>query len=664
MDLHLTDAQATAEERAAVDSELGAPQSSWQGAERPIVTGQTTTRLTADTRAALNDNTRGKRNRLLPVLHAIQNRIGWISPGALNYVALRLDVAPAEIYGVASFYGMFSLQPRPPVVAHICDDIACITRGSDKLCAELETRLGPAGSPCSGGRAIWLRSQCLGLCERAPAALISAAGKTSHERVLAYASAQAVQSLIEDAIEGRMPAEPDVLNIPASVPQTVQSQAVQNQASPNSAPQSEPTPLRLLRRIAQGGAATLEDYRKLGGYRGLRKALDLGPEATLRELSASKLLGRGGAAFPTAKKWEALFLQRDRLQQEPGRAHYVICNADESEPGTFKDRILMEGDPFAVLEGLTIGGLVTGARQGYIYLRGEYPLAAERMQQAIESANENGLLGDNILGSGLRFDIEIRRGAGAYICGEETALFNSIEGYRGEPRNKPPFPTQSGLFRQPTAVNNVETLVNVPGIILEGGAAYAKLGTENSAGTRLFCLCGHVARPGVYEVAMGATLRQLIDLAGGVVGSGKLQAILLGGAAGTFVGPNELDTPLTFEGTRAIGATLGSGVVMLLDDTVDLRQILLRIASFFRHETCGQCVPCRVGVVRQQETLRRLVNAKPLGSTAQEIAQDIAQQITMLREMAQAMRDASICGLGQTAASALESAMQRWSLFA
>jgi NADH-quinone oxidoreductase subunit F len=366
-------------------------------------------------------------------------------------------------------------------------------------------------------------------------------------------------------------------------------------------------------------------------------------------------LGRGGAAFPTAKKWEALFLQRHLLEQQPGRAHYVICNADESEPGTFKDRILMEGDPFVVLEGITIDGFVIGARQGYIYLRGEYPLAAERMQQAIQSANENGFLGDNILGSGLQFNVEIRRGAGAYICGEETALFNSIEGYRGEPRNKPPFPTQSGLFRQPTAVNNVETLVNVPGILVQGGAAYAKLGTENSAGTRLFCLCGHVARPGVYEIVMGTTLRQLIALAGGVVGSGRLQAVLLGGAAGTFVGPHELDTPLTFEGTRAIGATLGSGVVMLFDDTVDLRQILLRIASFFRHETCGQCVPCRVGVVRQQETLQRLVSAKPLGSTAQEIA--------MLREMAQAMRDASICGLGQTAASALESAMQRWSLF-
>jgi NADH-quinone oxidoreductase subunit F len=631
LDLHLTDAQATAEECAAVDSELGLPESGWQGGHRQ----------SGETRAVSNGNAVGKRHRLLPVLHAIQNRIGWISPGALNYVALRLDVAPAEVYGVASFYGMFSLTPRPQVVAHVCDDIACVTRGSDKLCAELEDRLGPEGSACSGGRAIWLRSQCLGLCERAPAALVSAAGQRSHERVLAPASAAGVQSLVNDAVKRRLPAESDTLNVQTSVPQADRK--------------TEPSPLRLLHRIGQGGASTLEAYQSLGGYGGLRKALELGPERTLRELSASKLLGRGGAAFPTAKKWEALFLQRHLLQQDSDRAHYVVCNADESEPGTFKDRILMEGDPFAVLEGMTIAAFVTGARQGYIYLRGEYPLAAERMQFAVASANESGFLGDNIVGSSLQFNIEVRRGAGAYICGEETALFNSIEGYRGEPRNKPPFPTQSGLFRQPTAVNNVETLVNVPYIIREGGAAYARLGTENSAGTRLFCLCGHITRPGVYEIPMGVTLRQLIDLAGGVAGSGNLQAVLLGGAAGYFVSPRELDTPLSFEGTRAIGATLGSGVVMLFDDTVDLRRILLRIASFFRHETCGQCVPCRVGVVRQQEVLQRLVNGKPLGSAAQEI--------TMLREMAQAMRDASICGLGQTASSALESALKRWSLF-
>jgi NADH-quinone oxidoreductase subunit F len=271
------------------------------------------------------------------------------------------------------------------------------------------------------------------------------------------------------------------------------------------------------------------------------------------------------------------------------------------------------------------------------------------------AARAQGFLGRSILGSSIRFEVELRRGAGAYICGEETALFNSIEGYRGEPRNKPPFPTQAGLFHQPTVVNNVETLVNIPNIIHEGGAAFARIGTESSSGTRLFCLSGHIVRPGVYEVPFGATLREVIDLAGGVGGTGRLQAILLGGAAGTFVSPNELDTPLTFEGTRAIGATLGSGVIMPFDDSTDLRMILLRIAEFFHTETCGQCVPCRVGVTRQKEALERLIERKPFGSSAQELQ--------LLQEMAQAMRDASICGLGQTASTALLSAVNRWSLF-
>lgn len=630
MDLHLTGARPTPEEQAAVDLELGAPESVWEGGERSD----------GDVRSASGGSQKAhaQRHLLLPVLHAIQKRVGWISQGGINYVALRLDVPPAEVYGVASFYGMFSLQARPATVAHVCDDIACMTRGAEELCDELENRLGPEAMPCAGGRAMWLRSNCLGLCERAPAVLVARAGKKARERVLAPATADRVQSLINDAANDVLPAAPDVLNPQLSVPQEGSRK------------------LTLLRRVGKSNATKLDGYQRLGGYEALRKAVDLGPEGVLREISASRLLGRGGAAFPAAKKWEALYQQRDLLKASPNRKHYVICNADESEPGTFKDRLIMEGDPFAVLEGMTIAALVTGAEKGYIYLRGEYPLAAERMGHAIEAARGESLLGQNIFGSGLSFDIEMRRGAGAYICGEETALFNSIEGYRGEPRNKPPFPTQAGLFRQPTVVNNVETLINVPIIIHQGGAVYASVGTENSTGPRLFCLCGHVGRPGVYEVPMGTTLRQLLAIAGGVAGTGRLQAILLGGAAGTFIAPKEIDVPLTFEGTRAIGATLGSGVVMLFDDSIDLKRILLRIAAFFRHETCGQCVPCRVGVVRQQEALQRLVDSRPLGSKAEELV--------MLKEMAQAMRDASICGLGQTAASALESALERWNLFA
>ncbi len=624
MDLHLTNAKPTFEEKAAVDAVLGEPKSGWDGGARQIE---------RDGRAAFGGEAQhAQRHLLLPILHAIQERVGWISHGALNYASLRLNVAPAETHGVASFYGMFSLSPRPPITAHVCDDLACMTRGARALCAELEKKLGPAGAPCAGGRASWQRSACLGLCERAPAALITAAGKDPRERVLAPATAASISSTVQDAANLNLPVQADTLNTNISVPQAGQAQ------------------LRLLRRVGQIDATSVEEYRRTGGYEALRRAIEWGAERVIREVIDSKLVGRGGAAFPTGKKWEAVHLQRHL-----GRAHYVICNADESEPGTFKDRIVMEGDPFAVLEGMTIAAFAVGAQKGFIYVRGEYPLAAERLSHAIRIARAQKLLGDDILGSGLRFEIEVRRGAGAYICGEETALFNSIEGYRGEPRNKPPFPTQSGLFRQPTVVNNVETLVNIPEIILGGGAAYARIGTGNSSGYRLFCVSGHVVRPGVYETPYGPTLRQVIEMAGGFGGTGRLQAVLLGGAAGSFVSPAELDTPLTFEGTRAIGATLGSGVVMLFDDSIDMKQILLRIAAFFRSETCGQCVPCRVGTLRQEEALQRLVRRETIGS--------VAEESKTLQEMAQAMRDASICGLGQTASGAILSALNRWSLF-
>jgi len=581
LDLHLTAHQPTGAEKSSVDQEL-------VGEAHP------------------------PRHKLLPLLHAVNRRVGHLTPGALNHIAERLNVAPAEVHGVASFYGMFSLTPKPPVTVHVCDDIACLTRGASGLCAELEnTELH------------WQRSPCLGLCDRAPAALITAAGEKPREQAVAPATVEKIEHAVREP-------QPDPV---ASMPQRNQPQ------------------LMLLDRIGWVDPGSLTDYQKNGGYLALRKAVDLGPEAVVREVIESKLLGRGGAAFPTGKKWEALLKQRDR-----GRTHYVICNADESEPGTFKDRVIMEGDPFALVEGMTIAALATGSQKGYLYIRGEYPLAAERMQHAIDTARAAGFLGDNILGRGFCFDIEIRRGAGAYICGEETALFNSIEGYRGEPRNKPPFPTEAGLFRQPTVVNNVETLINVPEIVLHGGAAYARVGTAQSTGHRLFCVCGHVVRPGVYETAFGATLREMIAFAGGVGGNGQLQAVLLGGAAGAFVSPDELDTSLTFEGTRAIGATLGSGVIMLFDTSVDLRRILLRIASFFRDESCGQCVPCRGGAVRQEEALERLIHNKPLGS--------VDDEIRSLREMGQAMRDASICGLGQTASSAIESALSRWRLFA
>jgi NADH-quinone oxidoreductase subunit F len=309
---------------------------------------------------------------------------------------------------------------------------------------------------------------------------------------------------------------------------------------------------------------------------------------------------------------------------------------------------------------MTIEGYATASARGYLYVRGEYPLAEARLAGAIDAARAAGYLGDDVAGSGWAFDIELRRGAGAYIAGEETALFESIEGRRAEPRNKPPYPVEVGLFGRPTAINNVETLVNVllilgdgpngePGV--GGGARYAGVGTQGSSGTKLYCLSGHVARPGVYEVPFGTTLGELLRLAGGVPGGRAIRAILLGGAAGVFVGPDALDTPLTFEGTRAIGASLGSGVVMVFDETADMVGTLRRIAAFFRDESCGQCVPCRVGTVRQEELLARLADNSSGRSREDELA--------LLTDIGRAMRDASICGLGQTASSAIESALRR-----
>ena len=608
MDLRIQDQTATAVEREAVDAVLGPPESGWVGAARS----------TADGHFAVGGHAaRSERHLLLPVLHAIQARAGWISPGALGYVCRRLTIPPAEAYGVASFYALFAMEPRPPVVAHVCTDIGCMCRGSEELVAELQRTVGPAGEHPGNGHAIWLESPCLGLCERAPAVLVTEAGEDPSERSIAPASADDVAAALAGRVPERMTPEP-----------------VAQQGSPD---------VRLMRRFGVVDPESLDSYRSHGGYEALRRAFALGPAGVIREVSDSRLLGRGGAAFPTGRKWEA-------VARQPVRPHYLICNADESEPGTFKDRIVFEQDPFSVIEAMTVAAFATGCEHGYVYLRGEYPLAWERLVNAVTLARRHGFLGEDVMGQGMRFDIELRKGAGAYICGEETALFNSIEGLRGEPRNKPPFPVDSGLFGKPTVINNVETLVNVLDIVLEGGRAFAQRGTEGSTGTRLFCLSGSVERPGLYEAPFGTTLRALLEMAGGVRAGRELRSILLGGAAGAFVGPDMLDLELSFEATREAGVTLGSGVVMVFDETVPLAPVLLRIAAFFRDESCGQCVPCRVGTVRQQEALLRLVNDRPRGSVEDELA--------LLDEIARGMRDASICGLGQTAANAIESALR------
>ena len=512
---------------------------------------------------------RGRRDLLLPALHALHNAIGWLSPGAIDEIGRRLEVAPAEVYGVVTFYAMFVTEPRARRVTYVCEDLAC-TMGRHVVV------------PQSTAEHAVLASPCLGLCDHAPARLELDGG---------HHVGSAQRTSVESGD-------------------------------------------RLLGRVGVIDATNLVGYRAHGGYTALARAIELGPRAVVEAVTESGLVGRGGAAFPTGRKWAA-------VASHATTPHYVVCNADESEPGTFKDRVLLERDPFAVLEAMTIAGYATGSERGFIYLRGEYPVAAEVLRTAIDTARDAGLLGSNVAGAGFTFEIELRVGAGAYICGEETAIFNSIEGFRGEPRNKPPFPVDVGLFGMPTVVNNVETLACVPLILL-----------GDTRDTKLFCVSGAVNRPGVYEAPLGITLRDLLALAGGVPEGSSLQAVLLGGAAGVFATPDDLDVALSFDALRAAGLTLGSGVVMALDDSVDLAAFVARIATFFADESCGQCVPCRVGTVRQRESIARL----RAGAYA-------AGELALLRDVGLAMRDASICGLGQTAYNVIESAVARIGLF-
>jgi NADH-quinone oxidoreductase subunit F len=538
----------------------------------------------ASTHDALGgQTTRARRHLLLPTLHAVSDRVGWISQEAIDHIAERLDVSPAEIFGVVTFYGLFSTTERPTRQVHVCVDLAC----------RMNAAFSPPAAPTSH------ESPCLGMCEQAPAALVIDAGPTPTRVAVGRLDAERLAEL-----ERGQPVSP----------------AADGQ-SPQAIPQAGNPDLVLLRRAGRGDPVDLDAYLADGGFEALRRARELGPSGIIEAVDRAGLLGRGGAGFPTARKWEA-------VRSQPATPHHLVCNADESEPGTFKDRVLIENDPYALIESMCIAALATGCEHGWIYVRGEYPGVEATLQRACDATRERGLLGRDT-----GFDISIVRGAGAYICGEETAIFNSIEGYRGEPRNKPPYPFEVGLFGQPTVVNNVETLLNVPSIVLG----------RTSSNRRVFCLSGAVEVPGVYEVELGLTLGELIELAGGLRAGSQVQAVLLGGAAGRFVGPDAMDLVLDHESVAGAGLSLGSGVVMVHDQHVDLADQVRRIAAFFRSESCGQCVPCRVGTVRQQEVIDRLIGG--------------SDELELLADIGRAMTDASICGLGQTAYHAIESAV-------
>ena len=544
-----------------------------------------------------------RRTLLLPVLHALRDEVGYISEGAVQEISEQMEVPRADIYGVASFYALLPTEPQPASTVHVCVDMACRFAGGKQLLEEVRSEV-------DAGEVAVHESPCLGQCENAPAVYIE---KTEESR-----------ASITDATS---PNVIELLNVDSP-------QAGVKDSSNSTLRAYSIGEALLLRRIINATPPTLAGY---GDFLALRAALENGSEWVLENIEASQLRGRGGAAFPAAVKWRAVAEARETVR-------YVVANADESEPGTFKDRLLMENDPFALIEAMVIAGYATGAQKGYIYVRDEYPLACARIEQACQEAQTAGLLGEDPAGGDFSFNIELRRGAGAYICGEETALFNSIEGYRGEPRNKPPFPTESGLFGKPTLVNNVETFANIPMILNEGAQAFAQIGTEQSRGTRLFCVSGACEQPGTYEAPLGTPLSDLLEAAG----AADNPRVLLGGAAGAFASQDQQDVPLSFEHTTAASLTLGSGAVIVIDTKADMGDLIGRITDFFADESCGQCVPCRVGTVRQQESVARLrTNGHEL---------DLPAELALLDDLDAVMTDASICGLGQTAASALRSA--------
>jgi len=526
------------------------------------------------------------RSGLLPALHDVQKHYGWLPQDVAAQVAVALTIPLADVHGVVEFYSLFYNHPVGKKMIRVCTDMACAIKGADELLRHLCSHHGiePGQTTPDGARTIE-RSSCLGLCEQAPAVLYDDEAETFIDFETGDFELGSPRSLVYGTT-------------------------------------------RLLTKNCGDKTTSLAAY---GEYSALKKARKMKPMDVIAEIKTAGLVGRGGAVFPTGIKWEG-------AANASGDEKYIICNADESEPGTFKDRVLLLDDPHLTIEGMCIAAHAVGARKGYIYLRGEYPYILPVLKNALIEAREAGYLGTF-------FDIEIKLGAGAYICGEETALFESIEGKRGFPRIKPPFPTTHGLFGKPTAINNVETLCNVPLIIAWGAEEYRKHGTEKSPGTKLFCLSGDVEKPGLYEVPFGVTLREILEMAG----CDTFQAILFGGAAGVFVTPEYLDVKLAFEDLRAAGLALGSGAITVFDESRDLRDVLSRIGKFFAHESCGKCYPCQIGTQRQMEILDRIKGRKMKAGDSKRL-QDVGWTMT----------DSSLCGLGQTAATAVLSALKEF----
>lgn len=517
-----------------------------------------------------------KHAAILPLLWLVQRETGYVSREAMEWIARETGASAAHVYGVVTFYHMFRQAPPGKAEIQLCATIPCSLVGAKEIESRLRDRLGvKPGETTPDGRFTLKKMECLGLCEHAPAALVNETefGRLSPEAIDAFLD----QALKADA-EGAGPF--------AISPQRFYP-------APGFAPV-------LLKGIGGKDGASLAAYRAAGGYAALKKAIEMGPAAVLSEVKSANLRGRGGAGFPSGVKWGF-------MPPDPKIPKYLCVNADESEPGTFSNRVVMEEMPHLLLEGTLIAALAMGIRTAFIYIRGEYVRAHRRLEKAIEEAYAAKLIGKEILGSAFSTEVVLHRGAGAYICGEEMALMASLEGNRGEPRNKPPFPAQRGVFGSPTTINNVETLANVPHVIAIGASAYKAIGPEGSPGPKLICVSGHVKRPGLFELPMGVPMREVIEThAGGVRDGHTLKAVIPGGASAAALLPSEIDVAMDFDSMAKAGSILGTAGMVVMDETVCMVDAATNVTHFFAHESCGQCTPCREGIPWVHGIVKRL----------------------------------------------------------
>ncbi len=630
---------------------------------------------------------------LIMILQQAQSIYGYLPQEVIYHVAERTGNSPAKVMGVATFYSYFRLQPMGTYQIMLCDGTACHVNGSERIRTAITQELGITnGQTTEDGMFTLNEVACLGCCSLAPVMMINGDtyGNLTPEKTIKILrklrereSGQGIRILVGQGscgvsagaarvakvLSGHMTAtdsftvettgcigmcylepivdiyegdkllhrlvrvtETDALGIVEAVRKNDFSKLEAMFISDEDARFLKKQKRVALRNCGVVNPTSIDDYINHDGYKALDKALQMEPEQVIEEIKVSGLAGRGGAGFPTWFKWDA-------ARKAEGEEKYLICNADEGDPGAFMDRAVIESDPHTLIEGMLIGAYAIGASEMFVYIRAEYPLAVERLGHAIEQARSRGLLGENILGSGFSCDLNIKIGAGAFVCGEETALIESMEGKRGMPRLKPPFPAQSGYLNDPSNINNVETFANVAWIINNGGAAFAAMGTENSKGTKVFALTGKVQRGGLVEVPMGKSLKDVIfDIAGGIKDGRKYKAVQMGGPSGGCIPASLQDTPIDYKALSATGAIMGSGGMVVMDDSTCMVNIARFFLDFTARESCGKCVPCRIGTTRMMEILNRICDGQ-----GQE------GDIELLEELCISIKDGSLCGLGQTA---------------